>query len=176
MDRNLYSEDWSDVIRPSILKRDRYQCRHCGIRHKIRVYKNSRGKYVECDEFIEQWAKNNNFNVFTVYLHVAHLNQDKSDNRPENLMSLCPSCHSKYDASFKKFGKIKYSSKVDNPLADLLDMDDESISSLLNSDAYRDCLKVIARALQPYSQNHVTLHSDLFGLMARLSSIYNQNQ
>jgi 5-methylcytosine-specific restriction endonuclease McrA len=69
------------------------------------VYKNSRNKYVECDDFVEAWAKANGHKVFTVYLQVAHLDQDKSNNKPDNLLSLCPRCHSKYDKEYKRFMK-----------------------------------------------------------------------
>ncbi len=101
MNKKEYHPNWTDVIRPSILKRDGYKCRSCGMRHKLRVYKDSRGKYVECDEFIETWAKKNGKKVFTLYLQVAHLDNDKTNNAPENLLSLCPRCHSIRDREHK---------------------------------------------------------------------------
>lgn len=108
MNYSEYSKDWKDIIRPSILKRDHYKCRKCGIPHKIRVYKNSRREYVECDDFIEAWAKNEGKKVFTLYLQVAHLDHDKSNNDPENLMTMCPRCHGKYDKEHKAFMKKVY--------------------------------------------------------------------
>lgn len=102
MNYKEYSPDWKDIIRPQILQRDGYKCQSCGINHKIRVYKNSRKDYVECDDFIEEWAKKNGKKVFTLYLAVAHLDHDKSNNDPSNLLTLCPKCHSKYDAAYKR--------------------------------------------------------------------------
>jgi len=44
-----------------------------------------------------------------VNLSVAHLNQDTTDNRPENLKALCQRCHLNYDRSSnkkrRKYGK-----------------------------------------------------------------------
>lgn len=101
MDNSQYHPDWKDVIRPAILKRDGYKCSDCGIRHKSRVYKSSRGAYVVCDEFIEAWALGQGKKVFTVFLNVAHLDHDKTNNNGKNLISKCPRCHSLFDAPHK---------------------------------------------------------------------------
>ncbi len=115
MDYSQYHPDWKDIIRPSILQRDNYSCQHCRIRHKSIVYKKSNGEYHVCDEFEHEWAKANNKNPFTLFLHVAHLNHDKTDNRPENLLALCPRCHGKYDREFKKFTRKVYKNKAYRP-------------------------------------------------------------
>lgn len=104
--RYEYAPEWSDVIRPAILRRDGYKCKHCGVAHRAIVYRDSKGKYIECDEFMKNWAVSHGFKVFTLYLQVAHLNHDKSDNRPENLLSLCPSCHSRFDSHHKQLVRI----------------------------------------------------------------------
>lgn len=118
MNRKEYHEDWTDKIRPEILKRDNYKCRHCGQAHKVRVYKNSRRKYVECDEFVERWAKAQGHKVFTLYLQVAHLDQDKTNNDPSNLLSLCPRCHGKYDKESKRFKRLLYKEKVKSEIVE----------------------------------------------------------
>lgn len=102
MNRKEYSEDWQDTIRPAILKRDNYRCKECGVTHRSRVYKNKSGSYMECDEFTEAWAVSNGHKVFTLYLQVAHLNHNKLDNRPENLLTLCPAHHARFDNAHKK--------------------------------------------------------------------------
>lgn len=101
MNKREYAPDWSDVIRPAILKRDGYKCRHCGIPHRARVYRQSSGQYYIVDEFTEQWALSQGKKVFTVYLQVAHVDQDKTNNDPANLLSLCPRHHAKLDRDFK---------------------------------------------------------------------------
>ena len=112
MDYSLYHPDWKDIIRPAILKRDGYKCGHCGIKHKARVYKDSTGKYVECDDFMEQWAKSTKRKVFTLYLQIAHLDHDKQNNEPSNLKALCPVHHARFDSEHKKLARITYSDKV----------------------------------------------------------------
>lgn len=112
MDYSQYHPDWRDVIRPAILKRDNYSCRICGIRHKATVYKLSSGAYMECDEFTAEWARTAGKRVFKLSLQIAHINHDKSDNAPENLITLCPRHHAKMDADHKKFLRISYRTKA----------------------------------------------------------------
>ena len=112
MDYSKYHPDWKDIIRPAILKRDGYKCAHCGIKHKARVYKDTTGKYVECDDFMEQWAKSTKRKVFTLYLQIAHLDHDKQNNEPTNLKALCPIHHARFDSEHKKLARIMYKQKI----------------------------------------------------------------
>jgi hypothetical protein len=112
MDYSKYHSDWRDIIRPAILKRDQYKCKHCGIKHKSRVYKDTTNKYVECDSFMEQWAISTGRKVFTLYLQVAHIDHDKSNNAPNNLMSLCPIHHARFDTEHKKLARISYRAEI----------------------------------------------------------------
>lgn len=105
MKRQEYAPEWFDIIRPQILARDNYTCSDCGIRHRSRVYKSSRGSYVVVDEFTEAWARANGKKVFTIYLNVAHLDQNKQNNNPSNLLSKCPRCHARFDANFRQFNR-----------------------------------------------------------------------
>lgn len=124
MNYNDYHEDWKDIIRPAVLKRDNYKCRNCHIPNKQRVYKDSKGNYVYVDDFIEQWAKAQGIKVFKIYLHIAHLDQNKSNNHMSNLLTLCPRCHSSYDKSSKAIRKIKYKNdnKRDEPQINEIEM------------------------------------------------------
>lgn len=118
MDYSLYHPDWKDIIRPSILKRDQYRCQVCRVKHKARVYKNTNNAYTECDDFMESWAVKNGKKVFTLYLQIAHLNHDKSDNDPLNLASLCPIHHARHDKEHKKFQRIVFKAKVKDSSSD----------------------------------------------------------
>lgn len=112
MNYNDYAQNWRDVIRPMILKRDNYKCRKCGVLHRSRVYKSSAGNYIVCDEFIEAWAKEQGKKVFTLYLQVAHIDHDKSNNHPSNLISLCPVHHAKFDSEHKKLNRLIFRTKT----------------------------------------------------------------
>jgi hypothetical protein len=112
MNYSEYSPDWKDIIRPAILKRDNYKCQVCGVRHKSKVYKDSRQNYVECDAFVEQWAISTGRKVFVLYLQVAHLDHNKSNNDPLNLRTLCPRHHALYDKQNKAFQRKIYRAKI----------------------------------------------------------------
>ena len=120
MNYHDYSPDWKDVIRPAILKRDAYKCRVCGILHKSLVYKSHHGSYVIIDNKLVDLVGIDNSKVFKVYLQVAHLDNNKSNNNPKNLLSLCPRHHALRDADWKKFTKKSFAkmvtpiSKMDN--------------------------------------------------------------
>ena len=74
----------------------------CGIRHKSRVYLANKTNYIECDEFLEVWAKTTGKKVFTLFLQVAHLDHDKTNNSLNNLRVLCPRHHGLFDKEHKR--------------------------------------------------------------------------
>jgi 5-methylcytosine-specific restriction endonuclease McrA len=61
-----YSPEFNSLLKEEILKRDKYQCLCCGKEQQV-------GET----------------------FHIHHLNYDKQDNHPENLITLCHSCHSR---------------------------------------------------------------------------------
>uniref|UniRef100_A0A6M3L718 HNH nuclease domain-containing protein n=1 Tax=viral metagenome TaxID=1070528 RepID=A0A6M3L718_9ZZZZ len=65
-----YSVDWTDDLKESIRKRDDYVCQTCGIHQ---------------DELVSIHKK----------LDVHHIDYDKDNLNPKNLISLCKSCHMK---------------------------------------------------------------------------------
>jgi 5-methylcytosine-specific restriction endonuclease McrA len=112
MNYNEYPPEWKDVIRPQILRRDHYKCVHCSVKHRSKAILNARNKYTEVDEFTEVWAKSNNIKVYKIYLHVAHIDQIKSNCDPSNLISLCPQCHARFDAEFKSIKRKQYVNNI----------------------------------------------------------------
>jgi hypothetical protein len=124
MDYNKYHPDWKDVIRPLALKRAGYKCLVCGIRHKSRVYLANKTNYVECDAFLEEWAKSTGKKVFTMFLQVAHLDHNKSNNSLNNLRVLCPRHHGLFDKEHKRM--LKYTllkeSEADFKHVDVLEL------------------------------------------------------
>ncbi len=83
--------DW-EKIRVSILERDNFKCQICGLSKKMlestprpfRLDANSQ-KYYNLSLMDNLVAK------FQLIVH--HINFNKSDNRMENLITLCNSCH-----------------------------------------------------------------------------------
>ena len=100
MKKHLYSEDWTDKIRPAILKRDNYKCKKCKVKHRARGYYDSTNEFVECDEHMLQFAIKNNLKIIRIILQVHHRNRNKEDNSNENLITLCPKCHLNEEREF----------------------------------------------------------------------------
>jgi len=77
-----YPMDWTEDIREAIRKRDNYVCQMCGIHQ---------------DE-LKGWNKK---------LDVHHIDYDKDNLNPENLISLCKSCHMKTNCN-REYWKIYF--------------------------------------------------------------------
>ena len=63
----LYGTEWTDDLKESIKERDNYICQLCNIEEAFYDYS----------------------------FHVHHIDANKFNNKPENLITLCPSCHGK---------------------------------------------------------------------------------
>lgn len=101
------------VIRPIILKRDNYSCQCCGVKHKSRVYINSRKNYVTCDEFIEQWAKKEGKSVFTVFLNIINIKNFSFSENPEDYLTLCPKHSQMYNRDVLKDFRNSFKAKTE---------------------------------------------------------------
>lgn len=106
------SREWR-AIRKAIGERSGWRCERCGAKHMEVIARgtyNGRDAYmvvetgkVFCAETGMSIAtvKRSDFNarkVLKIILTVAHLNQDESDNREENLAHLCQRHHLRLDA------------------------------------------------------------------------------
>ena len=98
IDYKKYHPDWKDVIRPYILKRDNYCCKHCGIANRTGFYRSGGKRVIVDDDFIKAWCYSQHIKLSKVVLTVAHLDHDILNNEYNNLAALCQACHLKYDA------------------------------------------------------------------------------
>lgn len=95
--RKKYSEEWTDTIRPSILSRDLYKCTRCRIPHRSYVLVDEKGNYTVISKDEHEEYKQYQAKTYRIYLQVAHLDNDPSNNHPDNLSCMCPKCHLKFD-------------------------------------------------------------------------------
>lgn len=106
IDYKKYSEDWKDIIRPKVLERAGYKCEVCKVRQRAKGYRDKKGVFVECDNFMLNWAKKQGFKVITIYLQVAHLDHNINNNSPVNLKAMCQKCHLNYDKELHRINRI----------------------------------------------------------------------
>lgn len=104
--RKKYSEEWTDVIRPRILKRDNYKCQKCGIKHRSYVLVDSAKNYTLISREEHDEYKPHGANCYRIYLQVAHLNHNTDNNEDSNLLSMCPKCHLKNDEKHRNLMRL----------------------------------------------------------------------
>ena len=83
-----YCEIWSDEeYKQSIRDRDKNQCRKCGITRHI------------------------SYKVYEQSLHIHHIDYDKKNCKPDNLITLCISCNTKANSN-REHHTVFYKSMV----------------------------------------------------------------
>jgi 5-methylcytosine-specific restriction endonuclease McrA len=98
-----YSPDWKDIIRPDILRRDKYKCQHCNFKRNTLYVIIGKSKIIVDTDFDIQYYRNRGHKIKRTVLNIAHLNHNIVDNNYCNLLTLCTSCHLKYDGKRHAF-------------------------------------------------------------------------
>lgn len=91
-----YDFNWKN-IRKVILQRAKNKCELCNAPNHAFML---RFKGAEYPWYIVQNATNEDLKktkIIKVVLTIAHLDQDKKNNKPYNLLALCQRCHNKID-------------------------------------------------------------------------------
>ncbi len=99
-------ENWTDEIRPRILNRDGYKCKRCNIKHRSYLFIDQNGKRIIVDSAEHEELKTGGYKTYRVYLQVAHMDNNPSNNNDSNLLSLCPNCHYINDKQYKAIIRI----------------------------------------------------------------------
>lgn len=91
--KKKYSEEWTDTIRPNILKRDNYKCTRCGVKHRAYVLVDSSNNYtlIDKDEYIDY--RQYGAKTYRIFLQVHHIDGNRNNNIDTNLISVCVNCH-----------------------------------------------------------------------------------
>jgi 5-methylcytosine-specific restriction endonuclease McrA len=113
MERERYPSDWN-LIAKQIREDSHWQCQGCG-----KPCRKPREAIADFESRIEPvWTKtlveiicDDSLGVVARYrprrflLTVAHLDQEPSNNSPENLKALCAPCHLRYDTEFRGYNR-----------------------------------------------------------------------
>lgn len=82
-----YGLEFNNELKEIIRKRDNYRCQEC-FRHQDELFRNTKSGLSKCK------------------LYIHHIDYDKQNNKPSNLISLCLKCHIK--TNFKREEWIRY--------------------------------------------------------------------
>ena len=98
--KEKYPDNWLTEIRPTILTRDKFKCKHCGVKDRSHYVLRPSGEpfYIETEDI--QLSKKSGLKVKRVVLTIAHLDQDTYNNDYNNLAALCQRCHLAHDKPF----------------------------------------------------------------------------
>lgn len=96
--KKLYPENWKDIV-AWIKKRSGDVCELCGVSNGMIVgrWKNQTAIWKPFSEYMPSsyWKR------VRIVLTTAHINQNPTDNRPENLLHLCQHCHNRIDLPYR---------------------------------------------------------------------------
>lgn len=82
-----YGYEFNNILKEQIRKRDNYRCQEC-FRHKDELF-----------------TKNKNGKIVPQKVHIHHIDYNKENNHPNNLISLCKSCHAKTNLHRENWSK-----------------------------------------------------------------------
>lgn len=110
--RKDYPENWEDEIRPKVLERDKFRCQQCGIKHRKSYIFPKNGVPISVTDEEMKEAKKYGEKAYKVFLQIAHLDGNPSNNEMSNLLALCPKDHLNYDRKRNNLSKkVKFVNK-----------------------------------------------------------------
>lgn len=131
---SIHSKEWK-AIRERILDRAGHKCERCKVADRERVLRpESHNTYIMINTGMTFDADTGELLQYTrgtelpigrfvdIVLTIAHLDQDPTNNAPDNLEALCQQCHNRLDAPFRKVNRAKTLHRM-KAGADLLDRD-----------------------------------------------------
>lgn len=102
--RHFYKGDWPEISR-QIREREGHCCKFCGVPDKVEGWRDPKGKFHQLDpdemeDTCRRYYETDGGDPIKIILTVAHLDQDPSNNDPDNLAALCQRCHLNHDRPY----------------------------------------------------------------------------
>lgn len=125
IDYNDYPRDWKTIIRPRILERANHCCEQCGSENHKWVWYHPSLHYVSSQDVDDgvRWYGREEYYLhnspyeqpaegYLVCLTISHTNHNIEDNRDENLLALCQTCHLRHDAKYHAMNRVREHNKA----------------------------------------------------------------
>lgn len=97
VDNKGYSIDWRDIVRPTILKRDKYKCIECGLSNHTKFTIENNQRVILDDSWLLNKYIERGFKISSIVLSISHECHVKSCINEKHLHSRCQKCHLRYD-------------------------------------------------------------------------------
>jgi integrase len=94
--RHLYGSEWKRISQAAVVRAG-FRCQQCGLPNYAYIRRQAEGPPVILDPGQAELAMREGLPVTKIVLTVAHLDQDPTNNAPENLAALCQACHLAHD-------------------------------------------------------------------------------
>lgn len=94
--RHLYGPEWKRISQAAVVRAG-FRCQRCGLPNYAYIRRQAEGPPVILDPGQAELAMREGLAVTKIVLTVAHLDQDPTNNAPENLAALCQACHLAHD-------------------------------------------------------------------------------
>ena len=101
-----YSVYWRDIVRPDILKRDKYRCTHCSISNHTKFYNENRRRIIVDDAWLLKKVTDMGIKVSKVYLSISHSCNNSNCVNYQHLTSLCQACHLRFDSHLHVMNRL----------------------------------------------------------------------
>jgi 5-methylcytosine-specific restriction endonuclease McrA len=102
-----YSVDWRDIVRPSVLKRDKYQCVHCSVVNRSLYSIEGDRRIIVDDDWLIKVYISKGIRLYKVALQISHQCHNKACINQSHLITLCSSCHLRYDKHIHVLNRLK---------------------------------------------------------------------
>lgn len=106
INQKLYGKDWKDIIRPDILKRDKYRCSKCGAFRNSHGFHDSANNWHAVLSDIPAGSYIKGHKVVICILQVCHLDNNVQNMEYKNLITFCQACHNRNDMRFRIQNRI----------------------------------------------------------------------